>query len=280
MTGITRRSALGVLTLALGVAALQSHPSANHSWNGYHWARTSNPFMVSLGDNLSQVWDPRFEQASQDWNTSPADVPHVLDTQVVIGLANPKNCRPTIGRVEVCNGKYGNNGWLGVGEPGAGVRHKISGLYAQTPDGELALRVKGDRNDRLDVLGVGRLDGGMLPIFQPGAGLARSYTIVTADELTGRFDTLAPVGLPSFVTASVPVILRSAAWPAAMPTNSGFGSGSAATHSNNASMRSASEREDNTVRNTIAASAAVTMNMIPNPGSAAPAFAGANPRAA
>ena len=67
----------------------------------------------------------------------------------------------------------------------------------------LALRVKGSRNDRLDILGVGRLDGGVLPVFQPGAGLARSYTIVTAEELTGRFDSLEPVGLPAFVTASL-----------------------------------------------------------------------------
>ena len=50
---------------------------------------------------------------------------------------------------------------------------------------------------------MARLDGGVLPIFQPGGGLARSYTIVTAEELTGRFDTLETFGLPSFVVASL-----------------------------------------------------------------------------
>ena len=42
------------------------------------------------------------------------------------------------GRVVIKAGphaRFENSGWLGVSGPGAGVRHKISGLYAQTPDG-------------------------------------------------------------------------------------------------------------------------------------------------
>ena len=26
------------------------------------------------------------------------------------------NCKPTVGRIEVCNGNYGNNGWLGIAQ--------------------------------------------------------------------------------------------------------------------------------------------------------------------
>ena len=48
-------------------------------------------------------------RASSDWSQST-----VLDTTIVAGSANPKNCRPTAGRVEVCNSTYGNNGWLGI----------------------------------------------------------------------------------------------------------------------------------------------------------------------
>lgn len=40
----------------------------------------------------------------------------MLDTDVVAGGSNKRNCRPTDGRVEVCNGSYGNNGWLGVAQ--------------------------------------------------------------------------------------------------------------------------------------------------------------------
>jgi hypothetical protein len=99
--------------LAIGVAAIafQTSPAANHSWNGYHWARTANPFTVDLGDNLSSAWKNYLSIASSDWSQST-----VLNTQVVAGQAKPRNCRPTSGRVEVCNATYGSTGWLGVAQ--------------------------------------------------------------------------------------------------------------------------------------------------------------------
>ncbi len=86
--------------------------SASHSWGGYHWARTANPFTLKLGDNVSAAWDAYLAEASSDWSQSS-----VLDTLIVSGQAKtPKTCRPTAGRVEVCNAKYGNNGWLGIAQ--------------------------------------------------------------------------------------------------------------------------------------------------------------------
>jgi hypothetical protein len=82
---------------------------ANHSWGGYHWARTSNPFTIKLGDNLSSNWKSYLSTASSDWSKST-----VMDTTVVAGQATNKRCRATLGRVEVCNSSYGNNGWLGI----------------------------------------------------------------------------------------------------------------------------------------------------------------------
>jgi hypothetical protein len=101
------------VALLLGaVAAFSAVPaSATHSWNGYHWARTANPFTIKLGDNVSGTWDGLLATASSDWSKSS-----VLDTQVVAGGTRPKNCRPTSGRVEVCNASYGNTGWLGVAQ--------------------------------------------------------------------------------------------------------------------------------------------------------------------
>ncbi|MER3404496.1 MAG: hypothetical protein C4289_04465, partial [Chloroflexota bacterium] len=84
---------------------------ASHSWGGYHWARTSNPFTLMLGDNVSSTWDPYLGEASSDWSQSS-----VLDTTVVPGSTDPRRCRPTAGRVEVCNAKYGYTGWLGVAQ--------------------------------------------------------------------------------------------------------------------------------------------------------------------
>jgi len=105
------------------LAALSAAPaSANHSWNGYHWARTSNPFAVKLGDNVSGSWDSMLRTASSDWSKST-----VLDTSVVAGGTRPKSCRPTSGRVEVCSGSYGNTGWLGVAQIWVNGKHIVQG---------------------------------------------------------------------------------------------------------------------------------------------------------
>jgi hypothetical protein len=90
--------------------------SANHTWGNYHWARTTNPFTLKLGDNLTSSWDSYLVTTSMDWRGST-----VLDTEIVPGNTNntkgrntPKNCTPTSGRGEICNAKYGATGWLGI----------------------------------------------------------------------------------------------------------------------------------------------------------------------
>lgn len=105
-----------VLTLGLsgcgpdesGAESFQQTSSPNHSWGNYHWARTANPFTLALGDNVTSAWDSYLRTASTDWSRST-----VLDTFVTAG-ASSRNCRRSDGRVEVCNAKYGFNGWLGV----------------------------------------------------------------------------------------------------------------------------------------------------------------------
>jgi hypothetical protein len=99
----------GVVVVAAVVLAASA--SANHSWGGYHWARTASPFTLKLGDNVSGLWDGMLVTASSDWSQST-----VMDTTVVPGGTKPKPCRPTSGRVEVCSGSYGNSGWLGLAQ--------------------------------------------------------------------------------------------------------------------------------------------------------------------
>ncbi|MBI2182418.1 MAG: hypothetical protein HYU31_16565, partial [Deltaproteobacteria bacterium] len=89
---------------------------ANHSWGGYHWARTSNSFTLKLGNNVRNDdplsrWYGYLGTTSTDWSVSS-----VLDITIVGGGAtsDQRKCRPTSGRVEVCSYKYGTNGWLGV----------------------------------------------------------------------------------------------------------------------------------------------------------------------
>jgi len=109
--------------LAIIIAgSFASTASASHSWGGYHWARTANPLTLKLGDNLSTNWDAQLLLASIDWSVSS-----VLDTLVVPGATNPKNCKAVSGRIEVCNSKYGNNGWLGIATVWASGQHITQG---------------------------------------------------------------------------------------------------------------------------------------------------------
>jgi hypothetical protein len=104
----SRVSLFGIAAIAVSLLA-PGLASANHSWGGYHWARTANPFTLKLGDNLTSTWKPFLGTTSSDWSQST-----VLDTTVVAGSATGRNCKATTGRVQVCNGAYGNNGWLGI----------------------------------------------------------------------------------------------------------------------------------------------------------------------
>lgn len=106
----------------VGTASFVTLAQASHAWGNYHWARTANPFTLALGDNVSSAWDSGLGTASGDWSLSA-----VLDTNVLAGRSNPKNCRPTNGRVEVCNSKYGNNGWLGIAQIWASGDHITQG---------------------------------------------------------------------------------------------------------------------------------------------------------
>lgn len=103
------------LCVLVALAALLVAPAAlhaEHAWNNYHWARSSNPVTINHGDNVDPAkWGDRLAEAAADWDRS-----QVLNTPVVAGGANPKNCRPTDGMVEVCSDSYGNNGWLGIAQ--------------------------------------------------------------------------------------------------------------------------------------------------------------------
>ena len=107
LRNIGRRSLVAV-TAAAALLMTTGVAYATHTWGGYHWARTTSSFTLKLGDNVNSTWDSYLRTSSTDWSVST-----VLDTTVVAGNAG-KNCRPTAGRVEICNKKYGANGWLGI----------------------------------------------------------------------------------------------------------------------------------------------------------------------
>ena len=109
MKRFSASTALTRVALSVALAASATAAHATHSWGTYHWARQLNPFTLKLGNNLSSGWQSYFGTTISDWSQSSE-----LNLTSVAGGTRPKNCRPTAGRVEVCNASYGNTGWLGV----------------------------------------------------------------------------------------------------------------------------------------------------------------------
>lgn len=138
-----RLLALSLLGFAIAAAV---PASASHSWSTYHWGRTANPFTLRLGDNVSGVWDGHLTTTSADWSQSSA-----LDTTIVAGGTKARQCKPTAGRVEVCNAAYGKNGWLGLAQIWLSGGHIVQGV-AKLNDSYFNAAPYNDANARLHVM--------------------------------------------------------------------------------------------------------------------------------
>ncbi|MFY9493431.1 MAG: hypothetical protein WAP55_03075 [Minisyncoccia bacterium] len=124
MFKFTRFNKFTVAAMALASLGTFTYVAyATHSWGGYHWARTANPFNLKLGDNVSGVWDTHLPITSSDWSVST-----VFDTTIVAGQTNPKSCKAVLGKVQVCNSKYGNNSWLGLAQIWVSGNHIVQGI--------------------------------------------------------------------------------------------------------------------------------------------------------
>jgi hypothetical protein len=114
------------MALGFGVGLLLSpvRLAADHQWGRYHWERSANPLALDIGDNLDQAWRSHLNAAVQDWETPPSPYDDVLALNIVAG-GSDDDCSPTLGRVEVCNGNFGDNGWLGIAQIWTGRKSHI-----------------------------------------------------------------------------------------------------------------------------------------------------------
>ncbi len=98
---------------ALLLAAAFTIPAAgNHSWNNYHWARTTNSFNLLVVDSVTPDWQFSFSESLRRWDES-------IKLNNVVGDAaddnkTRKRCQMVNGQMRVCNAAYGQNGWLGL----------------------------------------------------------------------------------------------------------------------------------------------------------------------
>ncbi|MBH0201136.1 MAG: hypothetical protein HP496_02250 [Nitrospira sp.] len=121
---------LAIFILVSGV----SIAAADHSWSTYHWARTTDTFIVPVGDNTTSLsWHTTLEDVISDWfsgkgsnvdkdytnstvcptsGSSPC-ISVIVKPQKATGVAG-NNCGAVQGTTQVCNKTYGANGWLGL----------------------------------------------------------------------------------------------------------------------------------------------------------------------
>lgn len=110
--------AAGFLGCGVGEEELSAEAAVQrselHAWNGYHWARTSNPFTLLIQDSMTADWDVFLGPVSGDWTQSS-----VLNTIVSSDSSERrirKTCKPVQGKLRACNAAYGFNGWLGLAQ--------------------------------------------------------------------------------------------------------------------------------------------------------------------
>src|SRR5262245_43010715 len=99
----SRRRSLMIILVAFAFGIFTDSSSANHSWGGFHWARTTPQFTLQLGDNLTTAdWKSHLAQASSDWN-SPQNAANQLWTgaqpllTAVVAGQSGRRCRMVAG---------------------------------------------------------------------------------------------------------------------------------------------------------------------------------------
>lgn len=126
---------------------------ASHSWANYHWARTTPQFTLKLGNNMTTAaWNGHLLQATSDWN-SP-EIFGATSTPVLLSIVNGrggKRCSAVTGTSQVCNGKYGRNGWLGLATIYASGDHITKGS-AKMNDTYFEMAKYNNPNERLHVV--------------------------------------------------------------------------------------------------------------------------------
>lgn len=151
---MARRSILLIVSaIALVLAVTAPSATAGHSWGSYHWPRTdaSMPLRLQIGDNLTTTeWKGILQTANGDWNAGSSEWQDVLDNEVVLGRAT-KNCKAVSGTVQVCNAKYGQNGWLGLAQIWLSSGHIVQGV-AKLNDTYFEMEEYNDPSEKRHVL--------------------------------------------------------------------------------------------------------------------------------
>ena len=145
---------LGLATLAAAIAVASFSAQASHSWNNYHWARTTSSFTLQTLDSTTPGgtnanWPALLSTAASQWSQSTS-----LDLNKV-AFDNSSNgrrkCSAVPGKIRVCNQSYGKNGWLGLASINLDANGHISQGTAKMNDSYASVYA-GDPNEAKHVM--------------------------------------------------------------------------------------------------------------------------------
>lgn len=109
---MSKLRACGLYSVVLLLVTLANPANADHSWGTYHWARTTNYFVLQVVDSTTPAWDENLYEALSRW--SQASVLAATVTSADDANNVRKRCAMVRGQMRVCNAAYGYNGWLGL----------------------------------------------------------------------------------------------------------------------------------------------------------------------
>ncbi len=105
----SRSTILKAAAFATAAGLIAMPAAAVHTWNNYHWARTSTQVSPPVVSIVTSQWSSYVTNAVADWNRST-----VIQSPLSTAGGNGRTCKPQAGKILVCNASYGNNGWLGL----------------------------------------------------------------------------------------------------------------------------------------------------------------------
>lgn len=152
MKGCSAKSTVLAIGLAACIwAVLPTSSLANHAWGPYHWARTTKPFILKLGNNLTGKWPPYLSTATNNWNSVIGGFAKVIRPVIIPGRAGA-GCRAVVGTTQVCNGAYGRTGWVGLARIWMDGRNHVTQGTAQMNDSYFGTPAQDTATGRMHVV--------------------------------------------------------------------------------------------------------------------------------
>lgn len=106
-TGFFARRGLPGLLALLVAGPLVAGAGASSQFNGARWETNGRGLSLELGSELDNGWDSYLNRSANEWSQS-------RDVNLRVAGSGGNTCQMERGRVEVCNGTYRNDRWLGL----------------------------------------------------------------------------------------------------------------------------------------------------------------------